>query len=683
MVPPVISSKAAVDQARKTVERESSASAPRLSSRIATRSSARNNSEAAVQHRQGEDESSSQAVGSSRLDEPTSSTPKKQLANTRRPANPPSAYVLFSKEARPRLQAEAGSLEGAKFNINARVKEEWLALPEEEKVKFRQGAAQRKQVWRSLMEDWTTANPEEEQPSLPEPMPPSNNAMQLFGERFLATTSAAETEIEQAWMALGEEERRRYEEQVQEAQEKYLAEKEEWEKKSAQRKRKAARKTISDDEAEYMLEVDRHGPALKTRRVDTRNTAMADLSAVAFKRGRASKRTFDMERKLKAAVKERQRILNERRAARLNGEDIEDEEPEQRNANSSQGTREHREKGAEGEEEEEEIIDEGEVSDGESLGAASEAMPPLRDNRFTVRTRIVNGQLVLDESSLQQSRSDEVDVNGIGQDFLDVNEEDRFVNSATYSKRQGTDRWDAQETQAFLKAVSMWGSDFEMISRMFATRNRKQIKAKWRSMEKLDSRSLDLAFRRKLPVDLGEYGRMAGVDLSGEAPKIEARVIEKVDEEEQQEHLDEQPAAMVELDPNGLPIIEEGGDDEPRHRPRKKSATPHRAPVKAKSKSPSVAAETDADEEDDDYGDELPTTQEAIRAAAAKSARKERATSATSNSSHRLRAGSTSGVGAAADAERLRLEKKQKEQQRKERERLRRRSVPTNEEEVL
>jgi hypothetical protein len=658
--------------------------APRSSSRIQTRNNARNIETS--RRKPMVDENGLVEEEEEQQEQPSSSSQIKQKTIGRRPANPPSAYVLFSKEVRPGLIQEAGSLEGAKFNINTRVKEEWLALTEEGKDRYRQDAAQRKQIYQSLLADYERANPEEASRGRntiqSEPVPPTKAARQLFKEHFLATTSGADTEVEQAWIALGEEERSHYDLQVQEAEERYLAEKEEWDRQSTSKQRKSKRKTISDDEAEYLLEVDRHGPALKAKRVDTRNTAMADLSSLVFKKGRASKRTFDMERKLKAAVKERQRVLNERRAARLAGIEIEEEALERRNvakavgADASRGESETEVE----EDEDEEIIEE---SDAESMGAASEAMPPLRDNRFTVRTRIVNGQLVLDESSLQQSRNDEAITEG--GDFLDVNEEDRFVNSSTFSKRIGTDRWDAQETQAFLKAVSMWGSDFEMISRMFSNRNRKQIKAKWRSMERLDSRSLDLAFRRKLPVDLDEYGRMAGVDLSGEAPKIEARIIKKAEEEEQEEGHEqrEQIAAVeeeVELDENGLPIIEEAGDEPPRSRRaanRKKSATPLR---KAKSKSPSIAA-TEVEEVDEE--DELPTAPEAMRLAASKSAHKERATSTTSNASHRPRAGSTSGVSAAAEAERLRQEKKQKDEQRKERERLRRRSVPTNEEEVV
>lgn len=625
----------------------------------------------------------------------SSSSKGKQRAVSHRPGNPPTAYVLFSREIRPRLAIEAGTIEGASFNITARVREEWQELPEEEKAPFREDAAQRKQVWRSLMDDWEAKYPEEvsavknhtrrrassKSRGRSEPVPPSKDALQYFRDDHIRDGG------DEAWSLFSKKERDEYLAKEKEAQEQHLAEKEEWDREGEFiSNNKKNNRTISDDEADYLLEVEQYGPSLKTRRVDARSTAMADLSQAAFKQGRASKRTFDMERKLKSQTKERQRQLKEQRRARMNKDYMGEvsEEAAVRESQPANGSGQQRERV---EPEEEESVDDGEEeesgeeeeeeSDAESLGAASEAMPPLRDNRFTIRTRIVNGQIVLDESSLQQSRSNDAGIDG--QDYIDVDEEDRFVNSATYSKRVGTDRWDALETQAFLRAVSMWGSDFEMISRMFVNRDRRQIRAKWRSMEKQDSRSLDLAFQRKLPVDLSEYGSMAGVDLSGEPPKIEARTIKKPEPEEEEVEEEQVQRKEIEYDENGLEIVEEGGDEEARTDSRKKSVTPLGM---AKSKSPSIAA-AETDIEDDE---ELPTEEEARRLAASiAAARKERAPSNSSATSHRPRANSMTGTNSAAEVvERQKNKKEQEKQNRMQRENRRRRQpVSTNEEEVL
>jgi hypothetical protein len=66
-----------------------------------------------------------------------------------------------------------------------------------------------------------------------------------------------------------------------------------------------------------------------------------------------------------------------------------------------------------------------------------------------VQTRIVDGQIVLDEQSLEAdlaaAHADTV------HEYVDENERERFVNSATRGKRKGVRRWDADETQKFYK----------------------------------------------------------------------------------------------------------------------------------------------------------------------------------------------------------------------------------------
>ncbi|EWC45620.1 hypothetical protein DRE_05181 [Drechslerella stenobrocha 248] len=92
--------------------------------------------------------------------------------------------------------------------------------------------------------------------------------------------------------------------------------------------------------------------------------------------------------------------------------------------------------------------------------------------------RIVNGQLVLDETSVQVDRR-ERDMGADGP--LEVIEESnltRRVNSATWSKREKTERWDDEETDRFYEALGMFGTDFEMMSKMFAGRSRRMLKNK-------------------------------------------------------------------------------------------------------------------------------------------------------------------------------------------------------------
>lgn len=142
----------------------------------------------------------------------------------------------------------------------------------------------------------------------------------------------------------------------------------------------------------------------------------------------------------------------------------------------------------------------------------------LRENAYAPQMRMVDGRIVVDESSLNVMRSQDQIFEEA--DMVEENTGHKFINSATASKRVKTPRWTKEETDEFFRGVSMWGTDFEMIARMFPNRNRKMIKAKWNKEDRSNGARLDLAFRRKLSVNVAEYSIMANVDLSGPAPEI-------------------------------------------------------------------------------------------------------------------------------------------------------------------
>lgn len=87
---------------------------------------------------------------------------------------------------------------------------------------------------------------------------------------------------------------------------------------------------------------------------------------------------------------------------------------------------------------------------------------------------------------------------------------ENLVTSGTYSKQRYVDRWTAQETRDFLKALSMWGTDFGLIAQLFPYRDRKQIKAKFNLEERTHPHLIEFALMRKLPVDLTEYCGLSG-----------------------------------------------------------------------------------------------------------------------------------------------------------------------------
>lgn len=79
------------------------------------------------------------------------------------------------------------------------------------------------------------------------------------------------------------------------------------------------------------------------------------------------------------------------------------------------------------------------------------------------------------------------------------------ITSTTYSRRIFSDKWTSEELNQFYQALSMFGTDFSLISQLFPHRTRKQIKLKFNLEERKFPEVVELALRRKLPVDFEEY----------------------------------------------------------------------------------------------------------------------------------------------------------------------------------
>lgn len=270
--------------------------------------------------------------------------------------------------------------------------------------------------------------------------------------------------------------------------------------------------SISDDEAEYnaqcaaqsQVSSDLPGSSqLPPLRVDVGATTMESIAVTHWKSGRASSRTFELERV-------RQRQLKKRK---MEAEAIK-ENPDQSPAPES-----IKESGTPAPGEEEQTND---------AVATRPDHEEFGENRFAVQTRIVDGKIVLDEQSLYADYRDEEQQAREQRNWevIDEREGDQFVNSASRSKQRRTQRWSVEETERFFQAVSQWGTDFEMITRLFPHRTRREIKSKWTKESRQNPKRLDDAFTRRTAVDLKAYGHAAGVDLSGPPPVIEPKVQE-------------------------------------------------------------------------------------------------------------------------------------------------------------
>ena len=154
-------------------------------------------------------------------------------------------------------------------------------------------------------------------------------------------------------------------------------------------------------------------------------------------------------------------------------------------------------------------------------------------------TVIVNGQIRIDEDSLQIDRHAAAAVER-AQDQLEAVDETsltRKINSATWLKRDKSGGWNALLTERFYDGLRMFGTDFEMISKMFPGRTRHKIKLKFIKEEKVNYNKIKATLLgQPLPVDLLEFEKMAGTEFD------DPEELEK-DIEEDRRRLEDETAA--------------------------------------------------------------------------------------------------------------------------------------------
>ncbi|PKC74696.1 hypothetical protein RhiirA1_449698 [Rhizophagus irregularis] len=90
---------------------------------------------------------------------------------------------------------------------------------------------------------------------------------------------------------------------------------------------------------------------------------------------------------------------------------------------------------------------------------------------------------------------------------MEVVEEDKFshiVNSFTYSKKpRKNERWTIDDTELFFKALSRWGTDFEIISRKIFDhrKSRDQVKNKYKRERKINPLRVYKALDTRIPIE--------------------------------------------------------------------------------------------------------------------------------------------------------------------------------------
>nr|POE56730.1 transcription factor tfiiib component b'' [Quercus suber] len=144
--------------------------------------------------------------------------------------------------------------------------------------------------------------------------------------------------------------------------------------------------------------------------------------------------------------------------------------------------------------------------------------------------RIVNGQIVEDETTLSIDQTAQAHANANNDD--EVEEENDLaerLNRTTYLNdrrrdpreripvyKSKSDPWTEDETDRFYDALRMFGTDFDIISKMFPPKTRMQVKKKFNREERIDLARINAALlgKENKPMDLEHYAREVGEDVS-------------------------------------------------------------------------------------------------------------------------------------------------------------------------
>lgn len=158
-------------------------------------------------------------------------------------------------------------------------------------------------------------------------------------------------------------------------------------------------------------------------------------------------------------------------------------------------------------------------------------------------TIIVNGQIQIDEDSLQIDRHAGAAAQRDAENMEAVDETDltRKINFGSWLKHDKSGGWNELLTERFYDGLRMFGTDFQMISKMFPGRTRHKIKLKFVREEKLHPDKIQATLLgEQVPVDLPELEKMAGVEFDD--PKVLEEEMEEDRKRLEEETLAEKQA---------------------------------------------------------------------------------------------------------------------------------------------
>lgn len=154
--------------------------------------------------------------------------------------------------------------------------------------------------------------------------------------------------------------------------------------------------------------------------------------------------------------------------------------------------------------------------------------------RAGIKLRLVNGQMVVDDQSLQVDRHANAEAEAEALEEIEENDLTRRITSGSWMKREKVELWDEELTDRFYEGLRMFGTDFMIISKMFPGRSRRTIKLKFTKEERQHpDRIKEALIGPKVPMDLAFLSQLSNVEY--EDPRQFHEELEK----EARDHAEE------------------------------------------------------------------------------------------------------------------------------------------------
>ena len=167
-----------------------------------------------------------------------------------------------------------------------------------------------------------------------------------------------------------------------------------------------------------------------------------------------------------------------------------------------------------------------------TLGGEEEAVEEDAQGGGGPQMQIVDGQIVMNQNSMQLDRQKRAWENRGNVEEVTENDFSKITTSGTHMKRERAQFWDMAANEIFWKGLRMFGTDFEMIAKMFPYRNRRQIKLKFNKEERDHPAKIDRILKgASSSIELDTYEELSGVKLEdveaidAEREKLEAQHI--------------------------------------------------------------------------------------------------------------------------------------------------------------